>query len=431
MTPNDEGFLLRCIIFLIIFLFQRSLSLLLRGLGLFKQRLEFENLNFSDSGCSAWQEAGSLYWAFHCSSEGEFEQLKPLMIKAIEEDQKIEVIFTSPSVERKVQQLYHNYPDSIRYLRMPLLTNLRLTSWSKAKGLIMCRYDFFPELLLFPTQKKVLAWASLKGKKPSLWLKAVYKSFDLVIASTTQQALALESLTHKMTGVEIATYDFRPLQIRQRLNESQVPKKLVELIQSQANEDKIIVGSAWENDFHLFDQLLKDSKNVHLWLAPHQLSSISLDDIKAYWNKHFPRIEVVSLNLKQIDSWTLEKLLQKKDRTTIWLLESPGILVELYSLFDYSYVGGGFGRSIHSVLEPAVAGCNVCCGPKIHRSTEIDLVNELSPGQVSVVNTASDFSTWWNRAHQTSKPLEDDKAFKAMENWIKKSDEIIGLTLAH
>lgn len=422
---------MRRIIFLIIFLFQRSLSLLLRGLGLFKQRLEFENLNFSDSGCSAWQEAGSLYWAFHCSSEGEFEQLKPLMIKAIEEDQKIEVIFTSPSVERKVQQLYHNYPDSIRYLRMPLLTNLRLTSWSKAKGLIMCRYDFFPELLLFPTQKKVLAWASLKGKKPSLWLKAIYSSFDLLIASTTEQSSALKSLTSNMSAKEIATYDFRPLQIRQRLNDSQLPPKLIELINSQERDDKIIIGSAWENDFHLFHELLKQSNKVHLWLAPHQLSPSSLEEVKSYWRKSFPAIEIVSLSLKDIETWPMADLLLKKDQTTIWLLESPGILVELYSLFDYVYVGGGFGRSIHSVLEPAVAGCKVSCGPRIHRSTEIDLVHELSPSQVRVVSTVSEFSTWWEMVHQTAKPFEDDKAFKAMENWIKKSDEIIGLTLAH
>ncbi|PIP90355.1 MAG: hypothetical protein COW01_02800 [Bdellovibrionales bacterium CG12_big_fil_rev_8_21_14_0_65_38_15] len=353
------------------------------------------------------------------------------MIKAIELDQKIELIFTSPSVERKVQQFYTKHPESIRYLRMPLLLDLRLSRWSKALGLIMCRYDFFPELLLLPTQKKVLAWASLKGKSPSFWLKAVYKSFDLVIASTVEQTAALKNFTSQMPGIEVATYDFRPLQIRHRLKQSQIPQKLIELINSQDKEDQIIVGSAWENDFHLFDQLLKDPMNVHLWLAPHQLSTTSLEQIKAYWKKHFPHIEVVSLNLKHLDSWPLEKLLQKKEQTTIWLLESPGILVELYSLFNYVYVGGGFGRSIHSVLEPAVAGCKVCCGPKIHRSTEIDLVNELSPGQVSVVNTASEFSTWWNSAHQTSKPLEDDKAFKAMENWIKKSDEIIGLTLAH
>lgn len=419
------------IIFSSIFLFQRTLSFFFRGFGLFKQRLAFEKLNLCDPACRPWQEAGSLYWAFHCSSEGEFEQLKPLMIKAIELDQKIELIFTSPSVERKVKQFYSTFPDSIRYLRMPLLLDLRLSSWSKAHGLIMCRYDFFPELLLLPTKKKVLAWASLKGKNPNLWLKAVYKSFNFVIASTFEQKTALKSLTSKMAGIDIATYDFRPLQIRQRLNQSQLPEKLIELINSQNNEDKIIVGSAWENDFHLFDQFLAQARVVHLWLAPHQLSSSSIENVKSYWGEHLPDVEIVSLNLKQIDSWPLEKLLQKKEQTTIWILESPGILVELYSLFDYVYVGGGFGRSIHSVLEPAVAGCKVCCGPKIHRSTEIDLVNELSPAQVSVVSTAREFSTWWKQAHHSPKPFEDDKAFKAMENWIKKSDEIIGLTLAH
>ena len=36
-------------------------------------------------------------------------------------------------------------------------------------------------------------------------------------------------------------------------------------------------------------------------------------------------------------------------------IDLAGILVEFYAFSKIAYVGGGFGRSIHSVLEPAVA----------------------------------------------------------------------------
>lgn len=401
----------------------------IRSLGLLKQRLSFESLNFSEPECLPFDQADSFYWAFHCSSEGEFEQLRPLMTRAIELDGKIELIFTSPSVERKVKQFYATYPSSVRYLRMPLVSKQRLKPWSKASGLIMCRYDFFPELLLMPTQKKVLVWASLKGKGPNPWLKLIYRSFDLVIASNSEQELALEQLTANMTGVAIETYDFRPLQIKQRLSRASLPRKLVDLVALQAGTPKLIVGSAWLSDFHLFEQLLKQTKPFHLWLAPHQLDQTSLQQVKSYWQQHFPEIQVISINLQH--ELEVSSFIDKKNESVIWVLESPGVLVELYSLFDFAYVGGGFGRSIHSVLEPAIAGCRVCCGPKIHRSTEIDLVNELSPSQISVVESASDLSKWWSDAQVRPKPFADDKAFKAVENWINRSDEIIGLALAH
>ena len=61
----------------------------------------------------------------------------------------------------------------------------------------------------------------------------------------------------------------------------------------------------------------------------------------------------------------------------IVLFTGKGVLCELYQKFDLAYVGGGFEKSIHSVLEPFWAGCQVVCGPGTHRSTEFDYCQSI------------------------------------------------------
>ena len=77
----------------------------------------------------------------------------------------------------------------------------------------------------------------------------------------------------------------------------------------------------------------------------------------------------------------------------IVILQMSGILCELYSLFSQAYVGGGYERSIHSVLEPFFSNNIVITGPAINRSTEYDLALELISGEIHVLNRPESFYT--------------------------------------
>ena len=65
----------------------------------------------------------------------------------------------------------------------------------------------------------------------------------------------------------------------------------------------------------------------------------------------------------------------------------------MYSLFKISYVGGGYERSIHSVLEPLFSNCFVITGPAIERSTEYDLCHGLVSSEIHVLNNTESFYT--------------------------------------
>ena len=132
---------------------------------------------------------------------------------------------------------------------------------------------------------------------------------------------------------------------------------------------------------HLSDfiiQFLKkeDSK---MFLAPHNLNEKFIDRIK---EKFHPN-DVFEIN----DHCKIASSNSRK----INILTYKGLLLETYSLFRIAYVGGGFGRSIHSVLEPYLSGCLVLCGPKVHRSTEYNLVSESNPYSIRSINNSTEF----------------------------------------
>ena len=54
-------------------------------------------------------------------------------------------------------------------------------------------------------------------------------------------------------------------------------------------------------------------------------------------------------------------------------------------MFDHAFIGGGHGRSIHSVLEPFFGVSHIYCGPKVHRSTEYDFVKNKTPHFIHIV----------------------------------------------
>ncbi|MEI8348486.1 MAG: hypothetical protein WCG27_13540, partial [Pseudomonadota bacterium] len=85
-----------------------------------------------------------------------------------------------------------------------------------------------------------------------------------------------------------------------------------------------------------------------------------------------------------------------RSRPGILVITVPGILCELYQFYGHVWVGGGHGRSIHSVMEPYWAGAQIFCGPKVHRSTEFDFVKKSSPQFIHIVEYLNDFYPQWN-----------------------------------
>src|SRR5690606_42073569 len=71
-----------------------------------RERYQFEKRNkfeYYAQSFKEWGETADLCFEF--SSEGEFQQVAPLVHDALDEGKKVELVFFSPSVERAIMNL--------------------------------------------------------------------------------------------------------------------------------------------------------------------------------------------------------------------------------------------------------------------------------------------------------------------------------------
>lgn len=339
----------------------RLLSLVLLVIPKVRERVVYERKNGADPFSRKFSSPADL--AFEFSSEGEFQQVLPLITDALGAGKKIELISFSPSVEKGVQDLCAKYPEQLRALRYPVATG-GLLSWITARRLILVRYDLFPELLSFPGEL-FLVWFTfkkerVKGKSVSWWKKKfLARSARIIYATEADAKLGLQ------LGYPGEVFDFRSEQIRRRMleKEESFAKKFPEYptlgFRDFAREKRLIIGNAWPSDLVVLENIPDD---FYVLVVPHKLEP---EIIRAFQDR-LPNAIV---------------------------LNKKGVLCELYSDFGRAYVGGGFETSIHSVLEPLISGADqISCGPINYRSTEFDLVE--SAGRMTVVKNSQEFHRW-------------------------------------
>lgn len=376
------------------------------------KRLHFERKNLRDpSSHPLGREKRHSDFCFEISSEGELEQIYPLLLKWLEEDLTIELLYSSPSAEKNIESLIARYPKTLRTLRMPLLsyhffnTRFSVALWVTAKNIILCRYDFYPELLLLSKGRSlILLSAKLKEKGlHSIFHKQLYSLFSLIVATSRKQEKYFTRLLSNSQN--ICFYEFRTKRIETRLLNAQKTlktkdyfEKLSEAITLYPRNRRLIGGSIWPIDLKILSSttMISDIKERKLCflIVPHKLENSFVEDL----------VDQIELSLPVH--------LLKEGQETPDLLKEPGVLIvqdrgillELYTLFQYAFVGGGHGRSIHSVLEPYHAHCRIFCGRSVKRSSEYDLISQESP--------------------QSIKKIEDLRTlYKELANWnkIKKS----------
>lgn len=412
-----------------------------------KKRNTFERKNLSDQGAQSFREVGeTANTAFEVSSVGELEIVLPLIENLLEREKKVELIYCSPSVETQCQDLYAKYPQNIRILRLPLIsyfpfTSLKigqnLSSWMTAQTLVLCRYDFFPELLKIGMEEKikfVLVSATSKNKKTFLkkaLMEKIYSLFNPIVTSTKQDQKFLQKIL-KDQKKEITSCEFRIQRIATRLAVKKNNEKLNELMsflgeyydQFQHGQ-KIVLGSYWPEESQILNNknLLTEIKSgkKQLTIVPHMLSTEAENDILADLEKitggKIP-LYVYRSNLSVQEKQDLAIKMQKENGILVVMVS--GILCELYTHFKHAYVGGGFKISIHSVLEPYLAGCVVYCGPRVHRSTEYECIKEKSPELVHLLKNEYAFYD----VLKSSSTKEVD--YKVREELVTIGDQFLG-----
>lgn len=335
-------------------------------------------------------------YCFEISSEGELEQVKPLLFDFLSRGYICELVYSSPSVEDACKNIELKYQEQVRLFKLPLVSYVPFLShrsflkFTTSKIRILCRYDFYPELV-FKRKEDIfiLLWGSLKNYKKKSFLekfllKKIYSSFDYIFAATKKdEELFREIISSKP---KVIVYDFRPYQILKRLND--VDKKIASIFveadlankffKTLNKRDVAVLGNYWPSDVKVLREFLNSSFKV-IFIVPHLLNKEVIDGIKEELLHHDVRV----MSKNSIDEFSPAP---NMDKPLFIILNLKGFLCELYSFSSYAYVSGGFTLSVHSLLEPAMSGNAIVCGPRVHRSTEYDLIIERSSDMISVAD---------------------------------------------
>jgi 3-deoxy-D-manno-octulosonic-acid transferase len=118
--------------------------------------------------------------------------------------------------------------------------------------------------------------------------------------------------------------------------------------------------------------MIKEKYNdAFLIIVPHEVDTEHIYNIESICQEN---------NLKSI---AFSELLNNDDilKYDCLIIDTVGILANVYRYGNVSYVGGGFSKNgLHSVIEPAVFGIPVLFGPNLDKSPEAQEMKYLDCG---------------------------------------------------
>jgi 3-deoxy-D-manno-octulosonic-acid transferase len=326
-----------------------------KGLAGRRQSCEIVKSKFSADDQVIWMHAASL---------GEYEQGLPVLEKLKEAfpTHKILVTFFSPSGYDHVITK-KNIADAVCYL--PFDTDRwvkEFTSNFTADIFFTVKYDFWYNLLdELKRQKAEIYVVSALFYETQVFFKFYGKWFvkelkenvDFFFHQTTHSSALAKGIGLKNS---ITAGDTRYDRVKQLRDRDNTVKFIDEFTQ---NQKTVIFGSSWEAEERIAEILSVKNRNLKIIIAPHDLKRV------AALQTTFPSAILYS----QLS----EKNPLNYSNVQVLIIDSIGLLADLYSYGDIAVVGGGFhAKGLHNILEAATYGIPVFFGDQFRKNPEAD-----------------------------------------------------------
>lgn len=363
--------------------------------GIRDRKKLFENLIIDLAGIDRKKK---MLW-FHSASMGEFEQAKPI-IEQIKKEKNYNIIVTffSPSGYRN--SLKYPYADVISYIPFdtPNLTE-RFLNLVRPNIAIFMRYDIWPNMIWQLDNKKIpyfIVDATMRSNtKRNL---PVVRDFHKSLFAGVTRVLSVskeDAENFKMFDIDSAKISIVGDTRFDRVYQKSLQAKEKKLFKDDFFDGKkvFVFGSSWESDEDVMLpallKLMEFDESVVVVIVPHEPT---IDHIEKLEHLLFNKIS--SIRFSYLNNYRGERII---------IIDSIGILLTLYTYAHAAYVGGSFKQGIHNVLEPAVYGIPVMCGPKIENSQEAVILK--SKGGAFVVHNKRE-------AYRTLRRIFSDENFR-------------------
>lgn len=297
---------------------------------------------------------------FHCASLGEFEQGRPVIekIKAQYASYKILLTFFSPSG----YEIRKNYSgaDYVFYLPLDTVANAKkIIALVKPKMVFFVKYEFWFNYLNELKKNKVNTYL-ISGifrenhyffKSYGWWFRKQLKCFTHFFLQDAESAILLNSIQYNNISVNGDTRFDRVAEITKNV-------KPIELVKEFTTNKKVfIAGSTWNEDEQIILTQNFKALGFKIIITPHEI--------------HEHRLKQLETNFSNYTCLRFSKANQQNVKTAdLLIIDNIGILSHLYQYGSFAFIGGGFGKGVHNILEAATFGLPVMFGPNYQKFTE-------------------------------------------------------------
>lgn len=350
---------------------------------------QFYDLN---SKIASWKN-DKVFW-IHAASYGEFEMGRPIIerIQKSYPNAQFLISFFSPSGYERI----HLDPKTFYKIYLPFDTKKNQKKIIEAfdpQCFISIKYDFWFNLLSVLKENKVpYYFTSIHLNADSYLFKKPFKKFKDLLKSATC-LFAHSSISNEIFIKEGFSNSvvFGDTRITQVLKNKAEFKSLEVTVPD--TEYTVAFGSISSNEERTALQFINRNPNIGFIIAPHDLDKKTHDFFHSNTN------EPISLLSNS-----------KKRSKKILYVNTYGDLKYLYGFADVAYIGGGFKKGPHNVLEPLVFGCQVIIGPNIAKFPMARYLNDK--GLIHIINDLNQLENKISELLKTSiSKLEIERRF--------------------
>ncbi len=328
---------------------------------------------------------------FHAASMGEFEQLKSVISTLRKQDAECQIIVSFFSSSGFIPTQNTPLADAVVYCPLDSPGAVRsFLNILQPQIAVFDRYD-----LWWNMSKK------LKNRKIPLFIvNAVYSNsgfyrtafgrwyYKQIYSTAKRLYIAresdVESFRQLLDDRNNKVCQFLPDTRMDRVLEAVQAATQAAVLPSDSFSDNdlvLILGSVWEQDLAIVAPVLRrlgsQFPQLRCIIVPHEPVTKSL-----------LLVESLVDNCQRLSDIQHGTPFTKRHL----LVDSLGYLLRLYSVADLAYVGGGFGKGVHSVVEAAAHAIPIACGPVNERNVESGILAQR--GGLRIVQSEQEFENW-------------------------------------
>lgn len=316
----------------------------------------------------------------HCASLGEFEQIRPLLLRLKSDVPNVKRMITFFSASG--YEIHKDSPlaEGIYYLPFDRKKDIiNFLNQVQPQALLLVKYEFWPALLYWTKQREIPIFSVSSNFRKnqrffSYWSFGTRRLLHYVdhffVLNERSKSLLNTLGISQVTVSKDTRFD--------RVVDNCKTKKDLPLIEHFLAEKKaFVLGSTWPEDHELLSLDSKTEYALKWIIAPHKVDEKSIRQLTAKLKVPYAKWSTYSKATDQNKS--------------VFILDCIGVLSHVYAYASLAYVGGGMGnKGLHNILEAAVYGLPILIGKNYKNFPEaVDLV---AAGGIKSVENATAFT---------------------------------------